>query len=411
MATGRLRLRHRLTTIRTQATEANRVPRVRRRAWLLFFCHDGTTLDIEQLLSGTLASAPLSRLYAVSPTSGTERPITRGELDVLLAVSSIEWADTDEFDSEVVGALVESDLLVTDEREDFDERLRDSGWNLYAAVYHFLTRWRGKDVRDGEGDVVPTNEEGIREFLQLRGSPPPAFRKADAPTAVVDLPLLEPDGRLYSALAERRTTRAFDQSQPLSLSELGLVLHQVFGCHGSASAAGKEIVTLKRTSPSAGGMHPIEAFPVLANVADVDPGIYHYDAERHALELLEPLERTAATSLATQFVCGQTYFGSAHAVFLLAARFVRSNWKYARHQKAYASVLLDAGHLSQTLYLVATDRGLGAFVTGVINNAEIDERLGLDGIDEGVVAACGLGVPGGRSPFDPVFEPYSPNRA
>ena len=74
-------------------------------------------------------------------------------------------------------------------------------------------------------------------------------------------------------------------------------------------------------------------------------------------------------------------------------------------------MLLDAGHLSQTLYLVAADRGLGAFVTGVINNAEIDERLGLDGIDEGVVAACGLGVPGGRSPFDPVFEPYSPNRA
>ena len=71
-------------------------------------------------------------------------------------------------------------------------------------------------------------------------------------------------------------------------------------------------------------------------------------------------------------------------------------------------MLLDAGHLSQTLYLVATDRGLGAFVTDVINNAEIDERLGLDGIDEGVVAACGLGVPAGLSPFDPVFRPFSP---
>ena len=71
-------------------------------------------------------------------------------------------------------------------------------------------------------------------------------------------------------------------------------------------------------------------------------------------------------------------------------------------------MLLDAGHLSQTLYLVAADRGLGAFVTDVINNAEIDERLGLDGIDEGVVAACGLGVPGGLSPFDPEFRPFSP---
>ena len=96
------------------------------------------------------------------------------------------------------------------------------------------------------------------------------------------------------------------------------------------------------------------------------------------------------------------------ALFLLVARFDRSYWKYARHQKAYASILLDAGHLSQTLYLVAADRGLGAFVTTVINNAEIDERLGLDGIDEGVVTVCGLGVSGGRSEFDPVFHPYAP---
>jgi putative peptide maturation dehydrogenase len=402
---GRLRLRHRLTTIRTQATEANRVPRVRRRAWLLFFCHDGTTLDIEQLLSGTLASAPLSRLYAVSPASGMERPITRDELDVLLAVSSAEWTDTDGFDSEVVGALVESDLLVKDEREDFDERLRDSGWNIYAAVYHFLTRWRDVDVRPGEGELLPANDEGVREFLALYGTQPPPFRALDGPAAVVDLPPAHTDGGLYSALAERRTTRSFHASQPLALDELGLALHQVFGCHGFATSPGGEIVNLKRTSPSAGGLHPIEAFPLLTNVAGVEPGIYHYDAERHALSLLTPLERDAATALATQFVCGQTYFGSVHALFLLVARFVRSNWKYRRHQKAYASVLLDAGHLSQTLYLVAADRGLGAFVTGVINNAEIDERLGLDGIDEGAVAVCGLGIPGAVSPFDPVFRP------
>ena len=385
------------------------MPRVRRRAWLLFFCHDGTTLDIGQLLSGTLAGAPLTRLYAVSTTSGTEHPISRGELDVLLAVPPAEWVDADEYDGDVVQALVDAGLLVTDDRLDgFDERLRDSGWNLYAAVYHFLTRWRGVDIRDAAGDVLPASEEDVRAFLQAHGTPPPPFRPVEELSSIVELPLVRPDGGLYSVLASRRTTRAFDASRPLALEELALVLHQVFGCHGRASTPGGEIVTLKRTSPSAGGLHPIEAFPLIANVEGVEPGIYHYDAERHALELLEPLERDAAMSLATQFVCGQTYFGSAHALFLLAARFVRSHWKYTRHMKAYASVLLDAGHLSQTLYLVAADRGLGAFVTTVLNNAEIDERLGLDGIDEGVVAACGLGVPGGPSPYDPVFRPYAP---
>ena len=139
-------------------------------------------------------------------------------------------------------------------------------------------------------------------------------------------------------------------------------------------------------------------------------GLYHYDAERHALELVESLDHDAARTLATEFVCGQSYFGSAHVLVLFVARFARSYWKYRRHPKAYASILMDAGHLSQTLYLLAAELGLGAFVTSVINDAAIDKRLGLDGVDEGTVAACGLGVPAGRSPFDPVFESFAPRR-
>jgi putative peptide maturation dehydrogenase len=387
------------------------VPRVRRRNWLLFFNHDGATVDISQLLSGTLALAPLSKLYAASPASGTEAPITIEELDVLLALPSNDWADADDIDPDLLRTLAERGLIVTDEadpRDDFDERLRDSGWNPYAAAYHFLTRWRGRDVRDIEGELAPVDEEGVREYLALRGLPPPAFRPPTDASKVFDLPVVTPDAPLYEALAARRTTRAFDGSQPLALDELALVLHQVFGCHGYASAGDGAIVNLKRTSPSAGGLHPIEAFPLLAHVDGVETGLHHYHGERHALALIEPLERDAATSLATQFVCGQTYFGSAHALFLLVARFNRSHWKYPTHQKAYASILLDAGHLSQTLYLVAADRRLGAFVTTVVNNAELDERLGLDGVDEGVIAVCGLGVSGGRSQFDPVFRPHTP---
>jgi putative peptide maturation dehydrogenase len=313
-----------------------------------------------------------------------------------------------------VQSLVDRGLVVSEEREapdDFDERLSASGWDFHAAAYHFLTRWRGVDIRDDAGEVVPANEEHVRAFLDANGLPPSPFREVEAPAQVVELPLVRPSDPLYSVLARRRTTRSFDASRPLPLEELALALDQVFGCHGVASTADGAIVMLKRTSPSAGGLHPIEAFALIVNVAGADAGIHHYDAEHHALELLEPLDRQTAAALATGFVCGQTYFGSAHVLFLLTARFARSYWKYRQHQKAYASLLLDAGHLSQTLYLVAADRGLGAFVTTVINNAEIDERLGLDGIDEGVVAVCGLGVPGGPSPFDPVFEPYSPRRA
>jgi putative peptide maturation dehydrogenase len=381
------------------------VPRIRRRAWLFFFCHDGTAIDLGQLLASELAGTTTTQIYALSPAHGAEQPITREELDVLLGLPSDGAVEAERLPGDVVSALLGRGLVVAEGGDDFDRRLRDSGWNVHAAAYHFLTRWRGVDIRDEPGEVVPPREEHVRAFLELHGEPPPPFRPFDDAKSVVELPLLEPDDAFARLLRRRRTTRAFDRSRPLPLEELALVLHEVFGAHGYASSGDGRIVTLKRTSPSGGGLHPIEAFPLVTNVAGLEPGIYHYEAERHALELVEPLAAGVAVKLAERFVCGQTYFSSAHALVLFVARFVRSHWKYRRHQKAYASVLLDAGHLSQTLYLVATSRELGAFVTTVINNADIDERLGLDGVDEGTVAVAGIGLAGGTSPFDPVFRP------
>jgi SagB-type dehydrogenase family enzyme len=92
----------------------------------------------------------------------------------------------------------------------------------------------------------------------------------------------------------------------------------------------------------------------------------------------------------------------------LAARFDRAFWKYRNHPKAFGALLMDAAHLSQTLYLVATELGLGAFVTAAINNVDIEERLGLDGYEEGVLAVCGCGRPAAEpSPFDPEFVPLT----
>jgi nitroreductase len=70
---------------------------------------------------------------------------------------------------------------------------------------------------------------------------------------------------------------------------------------------------------------------------------------------------------------------------------------------------MDAGHLSQTFYLVCTDLGLGAFVTAAINEVDVERALGIDGFGEGAIAILGCGVPGPRDwRLDPVFEPFQP---
>jgi putative peptide maturation dehydrogenase len=251
-------------------------------------------------------------------------------------------------------------------------------------------------------------EESLAEFVAQRGPPPDPWVAIESPLATTALPLVERRSQLYEVLARRKTTRGFDRSQRMTVEELATVLHQVWGCHGTAPIV-DDLFCIKRTSPSGGGLHPVEVYPLVSGVSGVEPGLYHYNVRDHSLELIERLPEDDAVALAGDFACGQRYFGTAHVSFVMTARFPRSHWKYRRQQKAYPVILMDAAHLSQTHYLVATELGLGAYVTMAINALEIEERLGLDGIAEGVVAMAGCGKqrPEG-SPFEPRFVPYEP---
>jgi SagB-type dehydrogenase family enzyme len=97
-------------------------------------------------------------------------------------------------------------------------------------------------------------------------------------------------------------------------------------------------------------------------------------------------------ALARRFVAAQAYFVDAHVIVLPTSRFVRNFWKYRNHAKAYRALILDVGHLSQTMYLAATELGLAAFITAAINEVDIEEAFGLDPLEEGPLAVCGFGI-------------------
>jgi putative peptide maturation dehydrogenase len=345
-------------------------------------------------------------------------PLSAEEFDLAASIPLDDWVEA--VDEKAARGLARKGVLLSDENDpELDtlrarhESLEGTGWNLQAALYYFLSRWRGIDLRrlagqDETSDLLPPTGEAVRALVDHLGPPPPAFSSVEAPLAVRELPLVERKGELYDVLLRRRTTRSFDRTAPLAQWELAVVLRYVLGYHGYVPLFG-QVMTLKRTSPSAGGFHPIEAYPLILAVDDFDPGLYHYNPAEHALELLAPLGVDEARAAANAFVCGQTYFGDAHVLLVLAARFDRAFWKYRNHRKALTALMMDAAHLSQTLYLVATELGLGAFITAAINNVDIEERLGLDGYREGVLAVCGFGRPAAeRSPFDPKFLPFVP---
>jgi putative peptide maturation dehydrogenase len=392
--------------------------RVRRSRYVCFFCDDFPFLDVGLLLRGTVEPVTLQQVYALSILRGEAIPLSTDEFDLAASTPSDDWVEA--VDEEATRELARKGVLLSDEHDPELDTLRARhqslermGWNLEAAVYYFLSKWRGIDMRllagqDEGSDLLPPTDEAVRAFVDQFGPPPPAFSSVVTPLAVRELPLVERKGELYDVLLRRRTTRSFDRSAPLAQWELAVALRYVFGYHGYVPLFG-QVTTLKRTSPSAGGFHPIEAYPLIMAVDELDPGLYHYNAAEHALELLAPLGVEEARAAANAFVCGQTYFGDAHVVVVLTARFDRAFWKYRNHRKALTALMMDAAHLSQTLYLVATELGLGAFVTAAVNNVDSEERLGIDGYREGVLAVCGFGRPAAeRSPFDPEFLPFVP---
>jgi putative peptide maturation dehydrogenase len=393
------------------------VRRARRTVYVFFHCHDGTVPDIAAFLRGEARVVPSRQVYAIALLKGEEYPISEQELELALSMPSDDWVLVQDGDRETIRGLAEKGVVVTDAADEElaelrarDERLACTGWNIYGALHYLMTKWRGIDLRTSpdEGEFPLVTEETIADFVAMRGRPPEPFHVLEHPLAVHDLPLVRRDGGLYRALADRKTTRGFDRAQRMAVEELAIVLYEVFGCRGTAPILG-DIFCIKRASPSGGGLHPVEAYPILTRVEGLESGIYHYNARDHALELVEPLGEEETVSLATQFVCGQAYFGSAHVGLVLTARFPRNYWKYRKQQKAYTVILMDAAHLSQTLYLVAAELGLGAFVTVAVNSLDIEERLGLDGVTEGVVAVAGCGKqrPQG-SPFEPRFARYVP---
>jgi putative peptide maturation dehydrogenase len=398
------------------------MPRVRRSVYFFVHCYDGAFLDVEQMLRGKAELARRRQINAISVLRGEELPITADELELLFSIPSGRWVEADPADHRIRELAVKG-LLVSDEDENElaelrrrDDMLSSSSWNLYGALYNFLTKWRDVDLRRGlAGDLEPVadisaeTEDSVDEFVAAHGLPPSPFHLVERPLAVQKLPLTARDNGLYALLAERKTTRAFDRSAPLTIDEFAVVLYYVFGYHGYTHLL-PDLVCMKRTSPSGGSLHPVEVYPLVTHVEGVEPGIHHYNGRDHSLELVCPLETEEAIEVATQFVCGQSYFGSAHVSFLLTARFQRSFWKYRKHQKAYAAILMDAAHLSQTLYLVAAELGLGAYVTVAVNGHNIEQRLGVDGFAEGAIAICGCGRPAPAGWLEPEFIPFVPRQ-
>jgi len=337
---------------------------------------------------------------ARSLLTGVRADLSLDEVAVLVGLSTRRWSWRI---GDVATSLSSRGFLVSDEPEEpfiglrrRDAKLTTLGWHPAAAAFLVETRWDGQRVtaerRDGSRPARPPRIGAPESPFHLRQG------------ARVPLPAAEADDELHRLLHLRRTTRSFDSNRPVTELELATLLRSVWGARGWAPLAHGD-VAIRKTSPSGGGLHPVEVYPLVRNVEGVGPGIYHYRTRDHELVRLAALDGDACLKLLERATAGQWYFADADVGFVMTARFARSFWKYRRHAKIFRAILLEAGHLSQTFYLLCTQLGLGPYITAAIDDAELERVLGLDSLFEAPIAICGCGrAPAQRSPLDPRFR-------
>ncbi len=203
-----------------------------------------------------------------------------------------------------------------------------------------------------------------------------------APTTV-DLP--RPAGGPFAeVLLARRTWRRFS-ARPLSLEDLATLLGLSAGVQQWARSGATELAL--KTSPSGGARHPIECYVAARDVQGLRAGIYHYAADRHALERVRgPIPVTRLAS----YYPSSGYFAKAPAHVFLTAVFARQLWRYP-YSRAYRAALAEAGHVCQTFCLTATALGLAPFCLMGLADSLIERDLGIDGITESILYAAGVG--------------------
>lgn len=186
---------------------------------------------------------------------------------------------------------------------------------------------------------------------------------------------------LYKTLLKRESFRNFSD-MPMQLNKFSDLIYYSMGM--------KKILTSKtsdsRMHPSAGARYPLEIYPFVFNVNQIDQGVYHYHFKTHSLETL--LQEPILKQVSKQFQ--MPWIKKAAILLVVSAVFDRSEMKYGN--RGYRHILTEYGHMAQNIYLVGNALDLGVCSVGGFIDKGLNEIIDIDGITESVVGVIAIGT-------------------
>jgi SagB-type dehydrogenase family enzyme len=185
--------------------------------------------------------------------------------------------------------------------------------------------------------------------------------KSTAEIVTLPPPVLESSVSLEKALSERRSVRSY-RDQPLTLMDISQILWAAQGI----TETNREL----RTAPSARASYLLKVYLLAGEVTDLSMGMYEYQPRGHKLVRI-----AAGDMKATLFdAAPQKPIRNAPAAIVIAGLSGKAGnplWMY-----------LEAGHVSQNIYLEAASRNMGTVAMTGFKSEEVKKALKLPNGEE-----------------------------
>ena len=204
-------------------------------------------------------------------------------------------------------------------------------------------------------------------YMDWANQPDPFRRFEGAP--LIPLPLLKPDDAPLSPLYEDLYRPGAIAGAPVTVRTLSRFLEYSLAI--SAWKQSGEVRWALRANPSSGNLHPTEGYLLIDAVPGISPlpGLYHYAAKEHALELRAALPESSFVSLTQEFPSEAFLVGFTSVNW-------RETWKYG--ERAFRYCQHDVGHAIGSARIAARTLGWRMLLLDGLADDTVAAMLGVD---------------------------------
>ena len=246
--------------------------------------------------------------------------------------------------------------------------------------------------------------------LDWHNQPDPFRSYDDVPTILLTPEPGFPNSGTFAAitaLAENPVPLTEDQHEGSAKFQLDLTWLSRLLWHSMAVSAWKKApgsggCYSLRVNPSSGNLHPTETHIAVRAFRGMDEGLYHYRADRHALEFRSSggWTKHLANTLDIPWASGS------QLIMGLTSIFWRESWKYG--DRAYRYCCHDLGHALMSLIMAARALGLPGGAVAHFSDLRLARALGLSESDEAPMAFLVFHTPNDSIEFPiPEIQPVA----